>query len=118
METRLSSRLHIELKVISHQFDESYEQQFNLAPGTPFEAHVFDISERGAGVLSKYFLPKGLKLGLSIEGKPFELNRNINIKAEVRYCHFIKDCVNKCGIKFLDISEEDKKLIAKFITTR
>ena len=116
METRLAPRLNIDLKIIS-KLDDEYQQKFSLASGNKFEVRTLDISELGVGILSKYFIPKGVVLDLDIEGKPLGLDRDISTKGEVRYCKFVRNLGYKCGIKFLNISQPDRKAIAYFIST-
>ena len=114
METRITPRLNISLKVETKISAES-GQGFALAGGSSFTVEAVDISELGLGIIFKCFLPKGLILELSINGEPFGLNEVIKIKGEVRHCRFLKDVGYRCGIKFLSISEVYRKAIAKFI---
>jgi len=114
METRLARRLNISLKV-TLRVEEDLKQKFALADGNCFEADVLDISKTGLGIFSKYFIPKGLIVILEIPGDIFKLKEKITLKAEVRYCKFIKSSQYRCGIKFLDISDKYKDTIADFI---
>jgi c-di-GMP-binding flagellar brake protein YcgR len=116
METRSAPRVAIELKVVCH-IDESQKNKFMLASGKSFEVRVLDISELGLGMVSKYFLPRGLILELDIDGKPFGLDINIKTKGEMRYCRITKSFENRCGVKFLGMSDADRKSIAKFVAT-
>ena len=115
METRLSPRIDVALKVIS-AIDKSSEQNIKLANGDSIQASTFDISETGIGlILKKYYLPKGLHIRLSIDGAPFHLKEPIKIKGEIRYCRSIKSRTYKCGVQFLDMPKKYKKTIADFI---
>ncbi|MBP7089158.1 MAG: PilZ domain-containing protein [Candidatus Omnitrophica bacterium] len=115
METRLTHRLDLRLKV-TLGVDEEFKNKFVLADGNNFEAEALDISVSGIGIISKYYIPTGLIVILEIPGKIFGLKDNIKTKAEIRYCKFIKSCEYRCGIKFLDMSEEYKNAIVKFIS--
>lgn len=115
METRLTRRLDLSLKV-TLSVDEEFKNKFVLADGNSFEATALDISVSGLGIISKYYIPKGLIIVLEIPGNMFELKENVKTKAEIRYCKFIKSCEYRCGIKFLDMNEKYKNAIAKFIS--
>jgi len=115
METRSSSRIEVKLKVVC-RIHENFCQQFGLVCGDVFELAAADISEAGIGVISKYFLPKGLILNLEITGIPFN-EEVMKIAGEIRYCIFKKNSGYRCGIKFLDIKEEYRKNIAKLVQT-
>jgi len=116
METRIVARVDIDLRIL-FRLPEGPTQQFALAAGKSFEANALDISVLGIGVLSRYFLPHGLILDLEIDGKLLGLNEVIKVKGEIRYCRYLKDVGYRCGIKFLDLSEDYQKAITKFIST-
>lgn len=116
METRLTPRVQLELKIIV-QIDEETQQKFHLAKGNTFGVDILDISIGGIGVFSKYFLPKGLLLEVQIEGKPFGLDEPMKIKSRVCYCNYIKSSRYRCGIMFIDIPDDYKNNIAVFIRT-
>jgi len=71
---------------------------------------MLDLNENGAQIWTKEPLRKNLKLKLSfkIRGKdleiPFEI-RSVNMKGST-YCY---------GVKFLEMTENDKKIINKFL---
>lgn len=116
METRRAPRTNVQLKVI-FQLPKEREQKFSLSKGNTFEVNIVDISVGGMGVFSKYFLPKGLIIETQIEGKPFDLNEPMKIRGEIRFCSYAKSLGYRCGVMFLDISNEYKKIIADFIAT-
>ena len=116
IETRSSFRIDIKLKVIC-RIHENFCQKFGLTCGDVFKLIAVDISASGLGVMSEYFLPKGLILELEIEGMPFSPEKIMKIKGEIRYCVYKKNSGYRCGIIFLDILEEYKNSIAKLVAT-
>ena len=54
---------------------------------------------------------------LEIDGAIFGLKETMKLKAEIRYCVYIKPRNYKCEIKFLSIPEKYKKAIAQFISS-
>lgn len=116
METRSAPRVSINLGVIS-RIDDKNGQKFSLSKGNIFEVKVVDISVSGVGIVSKYFLPKGLSIELEIDGKPFGLDEAMKIKGEIRYCNYIKACGYRCGVKFINILGNYAAKIAELIAT-
>lgn len=114
MDTRQGPRVEVSLRVIS-TIDKSMKDAVSLANGNRFEARAYDISIGGIGLLTKYFLPKGLLLELEIEGGPFGLQERIIAKGEVTHCKNIQVHKYKCGIKFTDMSDKYIKVISQFI---
>jgi len=121
METRLKRRYKVTLKLIC-RIEETNHQHVRLACGDQFEGIAYDISEGGVGFFIKYYLPKGLIIKMEIGGKPFGLEKDMKTECEVCYCiSLYKDITAsmryKCGVKFINISEADRKRIARFIST-
>lgn len=116
METRKAPRIDINFKVLSKPVQE-LKQKFALVSGNKFEVKAVDISEIGIGLVSEYFLPKGLILELEIDGAPFDLKEVMKIKGEIRYCRYERTVGYRCGVQFLDLSEVYRKAIAEFIST-
>ena len=115
METRRFPRVAVHLK-LSVTLDEKAEQSIALNSGKYFEATGTDISEGGLGlVVKKYYLPKGTKIELIIDGSPLELKKEMKLSAEVKYCRNYEAYKYKCGVKFTEISEEYIVAIRKFI---
>lgn len=120
METRLKHRYNIKF-VLDCKIEESTQQQIKLACGDHFEGLACDISEGGLGFFSKYFLPKGLVMKLTIDAKVFGFKKDLLIEGEITHCKNLygktEDSMKyKCGLKFRSISEEDRQEIAHFIT--
>jgi len=114
METRGAPRIEINIKVIS-QVEAGNGQNFSLSENNIFEANAIDISTLGMGIACKYFLPTGLRLEMEIAGEAFGLDSPMKAKGEVRWCNYNKQHQYRCGIKFIDISEEYKKKIIELI---
>jgi c-di-GMP-binding flagellar brake protein YcgR len=116
LETRLGARIVVQMK-LSAMLDETHEQSITLDSGKHFEAEVIDISEWGLGlVIKKYYLPRGTSLELTMDGAPFELKKEIKLKAEIKYCKNYKANMYKCGVKIIEISKECEDAIKTFIT--
>jgi len=114
METRSVPRITAQLK-LSVKLGETPEQSINLDKGNCFEATIADISEGGMClIIKKYYLPKGAILELSVDGTPFELKSEMKFNAEVRYCNNHGVNVYKCGIKFIEMTEEFRNAIKMF----
>lgn len=114
METRKHPRINVNLKVIS-RLDESVFQKFSLTQGKSFEARVVDISILGVGIVSRFFLPRGLILLLEIEGGFLGLKEPIKVKGEVRYCVYMKSFLYRCGLKFIELDTSVEKKLREFI---
>jgi len=115
METRERPRIDAKLKV-DLNIDESFKDQITLVGGNNMETETCDINLGGLCLILKYFLPRGLIVNLSIDGTPFGLDRKIDVKAEIRHSKYVKVHTYKTGVRFLDLSEEDRKYIDDFIS--
>ncbi len=107
METRKTPRSVTMLKA-KLKVDSSVKQYFNIAKSS-IEVQIIDIGAGGAGLLSKYFIPKGVNILLEfmISGQFFK------IKGEVRSVSLKGKGLTRLGIKFRDIDEKDKQEIEK-----
>ena len=114
METRIAPRIPVDLTVVS-QIDRRFKQDFSLAEGDRFRVLALDVSVGGIGILSKYFLPTGLRIILAFPGKTFGFGNIIKTNGEIRYCKFIKQSGYRCGIKFIELPILYRKEIAKFV---
>jgi len=115
METRFFPRVEVQFK-LSVMLDESPEQIIALDSGKSFEAVATNISEGGLGLsIKKYYIPKGAGVEIAMNGAPLDLQKEMRFKAEVRYCNNIKFNTYRCGVKFIDISEEYRDCIKKFV---
>jgi len=101
---RVAAAFEAKLKV-----DLSVKQYFNIAKSS-IEVQIIDIGTGGAGLLSKYFIPKGVNILLEfmISGKLIE------VKGEVRSVSLKGKGLTRLGIKITDIDEKDKQVIEEF----
>lgn len=115
LDTRFVSRVDVTLRVVS-KINRDANQSFELADGNFFKARAFNIGAQGIGIITKYFLPKGLVVDLEIAGPLFGFKECLTLKGEVRYCNNIYNERNKykCGISFIGISDECKEAILQF----
>lgn len=116
METRAASRVAIKLKVVC-RIEKNFCRKFGLTCGDVFGLTAVDISESGIGVVSEYFLPKGLILELEIEGVPPDIEKIMTIKGEICYCTYKKNSGYKCGVRFIDLLDEYRSGIASVVAT-
>jgi len=91
--------------------------------GKDVDAIALDVSEGGVAVLSNYDIPVGsivmLKFIMFNEAAKIraERSRMIEIQGEARYSVLTKEKSYRLGIRFMNISSEDRSFIAKFIET-
>lgn len=97
--------LKVELKI-----DSSLKGRFNILIES-VEARALDISASGIGMLSEIFLPQGVIVDLLLKIK----HRTVKIKGEIRSAISIGDGLSRLGIKFVDLSKKESKLIQDFI---
>ncbi|MFH1876818.1 MAG: PilZ domain-containing protein [Candidatus Omnitrophota bacterium] len=116
METRLSTRILVELKVVS-KIEESAASKFSLASGNVFEATAVDISETGISLSSKFFLPAQLVVQLNFDTGSFGIPGTLSIKGEVRHCENLKESGYKVGIHFLDIPDTFRAALSHYIAS-
>ncbi len=115
METRFFPRVEVQFK-LSVMLDESPEQVIALDGGKYFEVEATNISQGGLGlIIKKYYLPKGTCIELTMDGTPLDIKKEMKFKAEVRYCNNIKFNIYRCGVKFIDMPEEYKSAVKKFV---
>lgn len=115
METRLAQRVKLSLEAVL-KIAEEPKQKFALSQGNCFVVNILDISKMGIGLLSKYFMPKGLIVELQLNGDPFGLKETVKVDAEIRWCNYIKPSEYRCGVKFLNILAKYENAIAQFVS--
>ena len=113
-ESRLHPRVIVNAKISSIKVSEKMRDTVNLVK-EEFFGQAIDISIGGIGIYIEYYLPTGVHLDLQVEGSPLGAQRPLNIKGEVRYCNFIAQHKYRCGLKFIEISKEDRDVIAEFV---
>lgn len=117
METRFKHRIKVTLRIVS-EIDKHFREKIVLAKGSRFETTICDITATGAGMIVKHYLPKGLVIDLEIRGALFGLRKVMKVKGEVCYCKQVKFRTYRCGVEFLDMPQEYKEAIAKFVNKR
>jgi len=114
VNSRFSRRITIDIKITS-AVPKTSKQSFSLNKGRRLEVVAFDISALGVGVFSDYFLPPGLKIALVVDGKSFGLKDLMRIKAQVRHCSYTPQKKYKTGIMFIDLKDEYRKALSRFL---
>lgn len=114
MDTRKTPRAAAALKA-RLKVDSSVKQYFNIAKRS-IEAQIIDIGTGGAGLLSKYFIPTGVKILLEF----MISDQLIEVKGEVRSVSLKGKGLTRLGIKFIatditDIVEKNKQVIENFV---
>ena len=115
VESRLSYRVKTKLKILE-AVPEAPGDGFALAANAHLEAEAFDLSILGIGLIINHFLPTGMKLKLTIGGV-FDKEKEMHVEGEVRYCKQEKKGSYKCGIKFINLSDEHKNKVVNFIAS-
>lgn len=87
----------------------------------PIDSTISDISALGCGLVTAYYLPKGLILFIKIKDFPVVSGRgarevkDIEFTGRVAVCKTTPSRANKAGTVFVDIKKEDLNLIKKFV---
>ncbi len=115
-ESRRAPRVEIKISLISKS-DLEVNESKTLPKNKVVRAVTRDISTLGVGIYSSHFFPERLRVILEIDGQTFGLARPMVIKGEVRYCIHVQEVLYKCGIKFLQLSEEYRKKIEELLST-
>ncbi len=101
MEQVNTLRIPVDLEV-AWKIDKKIGQPYQLEIKNVCRTKAFDISCGGMGIISKYFLPYGLRISIAFSAKILGLNKFFRLKGEVRYCNYIKPSNYKCGVKFIN----------------
>ena len=109
METRRTRRLPIS-STSKLKIDTSLNQHFNISK-KDIKVQLVDISTEGMGILSEYFIPKGIiiELEFKISGKL------ISAKGEVRVAISGGKGLTRLGIKFINLDKTQGQIINKFV---
>ena len=109
METRKAPRLPIS-STTKLKVDPSVKGHFGIAK-KDIKVQIIDISVRGIGVLSKYFIPKGVIIDLE-----FMISGGlITVRGEVKSAISGGKGLTRLGVKFIDIDKKQHQTIARFI---
>ena len=109
METRQLKRFPIELNT-KINIDHPDEQGFNIAK-KDIETKIVDISILGIGMLSKYFIPRGVIIKFDIKIK----DEILESKGEVKSAVPAGTASTRLGVQFVDMSSEYRNKITDFI---
>lgn len=102
MEIKNTLRIPVDLEV-AWKVDKKLGQPYHLEINNVCRDKAFDISSGGMGIISKHFLPTGLRIEIAFSGSILGLKKFLRLKGEVRYCNCIKQANYRCGIKFIDV---------------
>ena len=116
METRGAPRANIDIIALV-KINKEAEQKFSLSTCNQFEVKLTSISTAGVSLFSEYLLPKGLRVDLEINGRPFGLGDSLIVKGEVRYCKQVNPSKYKCGVKFIQLCDYYRDEISKFVSS-
>ncbi|MFB0527490.1 MAG: PilZ domain-containing protein [bacterium] len=84
---------------------------------TSFSAETADLSSRGASLLLNNSLPVSSRISLILD-LAFPLPR-LEAEAEVVWSYFLpRDKKFNCGVKFLSLKKEHKRMLEKFTRTK
>ena len=116
MESRQAPRfqLKLDVKII---LDDSTKKYFDILKNNII-VEMLDISILGAGLLSKHFFPVGALLKLNFDllfGQYNDQIEPINVSGEVRSAVSGGRGFTRIGVKFLDLTKEQKDAISRFI---
>jgi len=109
METRRAKRLKASFKV-KLKVDTSLTQHLHFQKDS-IDVVTLDISTLGAGLLSKYFIPKGVIVDLKLNID----NKTVQTKGEIMSAVSGGKGLTRLGIKFIDLDKNQLKIIENFI---
>ena len=114
MENRVFPRSRLDQKIFV-EVDKDPNQSYHTRDGNLFDTDSADISESGVSLKSRYYLPKGLRLDVKMQGADFGLSEIINLDGEIRYCKQEGTHEYRCGLKFLDPSQRYEEVFGNFV---
>lgn len=98
-------RIPVDLEIV-WKIEKKLGQPCKLEIKTTGRDMAFDLSSGGIGIISKHFLPIGLRIQIAFSGRMLGLNKYLRLKGEVRYCSSCSKQRNfRCGIKFINPPE-------------
>ena len=114
MENRVFKRSTLDKKIFV-EIDNDPNQSYHTRDGDLLDANSADISEGGISLKSRYYLPKGLRVDVKMQGVGFGLSEIINLDAEIRYCEQEASHEYRCGLKFLDPGQRYEDVFGDFL---
>ena len=103
---------------------------FKIKDGDKYKLHLYrepvdltlaDIALMGCGFITSFYLPKGLKLAVTLKGFPVISGTNIQGTKTIEFIGKVMSCKkapnrsNAIGIAFADIHKESLDLIKNFV---
>lgn len=116
---RRAKRKEIELKG-SFKIKDDLRYKLHLYR-EPVDLTLTDVSTLGCGFTTAYYLPKGLVVLLRLLDFPAlgpkgeSKTRDMEFSGRVMICKTTPSRVNKVGVEFVDIKEEDFDIIRRYI---
>ena len=104
MKNRVFKRSTLDKKIFV-EIDNDPNQSYHTRDGDLLDANSADISEGGISLKSRYYLPKGLRVDVKMQGVGFGFSEIINLDGEIRYCEQEASHEYRCGLKFLEPSQ-------------
>ena len=115
METRLTKRIPVNVKIVSH-VDSDLDQKYDLVAGNAFDVKAVNISTSGVGIVSPHYMPAGLVIDLEFDGKILDFPGAFAVRGSIKYCKSTKNSRYKCGVKFQELSKVFMKALNSFIS--
>lgn len=116
MESRQATRIKLKLNA-NIAIGDSTKRFFDILK-KKITAEMLDISILGAGLLCKHFFPVGAVLKLRFD-LPFGANnekiKQIDVSGEIRSAISGGKGLTRLGVRFLDLNDEQRKIIIDFI---
>ena len=119
-ETRRARRVGLVVPA-TYSIHESLKTQIRLSEDV-VRATTRDIGTGGVAIESKYFIPKGALIKIGIDSGPFYQGREgfdkpISVVGRVVWTTMEAKRRYRVGVQFIEIREEDKEAIAKFVAS-
>jgi c-di-GMP-binding flagellar brake protein YcgR len=118
-DKRTSKRLRASF-TISYHVDKPMTVVINVGYAREIEALMLDLSEGGMAILTNYDIPVATELSIKfilINRALAGDSRIVKMQAEGRVCYnqLMENEEHRLGIRFTQITDNDKKAIADFI---
>ena len=115
MKTRLTKRVPVNVKIVS-QVDPYLDQKHELVAGNSFDIKAVNISISGVGIVSPHYMPVGLVIDLSFDGKILDFPGAFTVRGSIKHCNSTKNSLYKCGVEFQELSKVFMNALNSFIS--
>jgi len=118
-ETRRAKRVRLVVPA-TYSIHESLKKQIRLSEDV-VKATTRNINAFGVAIDSKYFIPKGVLINITIDSGPFYPGKGGGLDKPIRIVGKIVSATMEAkrhyrlGVQFIEVREEDKAAIAKFV---